>query len=253
MLITKNLTLTMNNKTICRNLTLTLKPGEIWGILGPNGCGKTTLLQTLAGILPYDKGQILLQGQELKKLKQKHIARTIGIALQEYTPFFPQTVREYCLAARFPHQTYFQAASLSDQGIVSAALVETDLFDLQHALITDLSGGEKKRLMLGALLAQTPAIYLLDEPINSLDLRYQHRLLRSFSARAKKNFGIVLMVLHDVNLALRFCDSILLHFKDGSLLQGTHKEMLKRELLSALYQVPFRKLTQGTQSFWYSD
>jgi len=252
MLRTENMAIFIKEKQICRDLTLTFSEGQVWGILGPNGCGKTTLLQTLAGIHPIKQGHIFLREQNLAALSAKTIAQSIGILFQDFTPVFKQTVWEYCLAARYPHQPYFSRESEYDHDIVTKALQAMQLVSLKHRPIHPLSGGERKRVAIAALLAQTPDIYLLDEPTNHLDLRYQTHLMRFFYHLAHTKAATIVMALHDVNIAAQFCDAILLHFPDGTVLQGNTDEMLTTENLSRLYQTPLVKITDEMRSFWYS-
>lgn len=253
MLSIDNLSIFIGKKQICKNLTLTLTPKKVWGILGPNGCGKTTLLHTFAGLHPFANGTISLAGMHLTSLKKKAIAQKIGVLFQDFSLFFKQTVWEYCLLARYPQKPYFSTVNQYDQAIIFDALKKTALLNYQHRSINELSGGEKKRLAIAALLIQTPMLYLLDEPTNHLDLRYQTRLLQVFCDLAHQHGATIVVALHDINLAARYCDAILLHFPNGNIWQGEKEEMLTPENLSHLFQVPFVRVSDGKRSFWYSE
>lgn len=237
----KNATITIAHKIICQQLNLELRPGEMWGILGPNGSGKTTLLHTLAGLHAITSGDIWLGPDKLTTLSPKKIAKQLAILFQDTHPIFPQTVWDYCLDARYPHLSYFKKMSEQDQAIVEHALQIMELLPFKQQLITRLSGGEKRRLAIAALLAQTPRIYLLDEPTNHLDIRHQLSTLRHFRDLAEKKSAIVMMTLHDMNLAQQFCNRVLLLFPDRSTIQGNTSDILTTENLTRLYQCSVRK------------
>jgi iron complex transport system ATP-binding protein len=235
MLTINNVTLTIGQVTLCRELSITIRAGDVWGMLGPNGCGKTTLLHGLCGLHAPTLGDITLAETTLAALSAKSIARSIGLLFQDFTAAFPQTVWEYCLAGRFPHLAYFKSESADDKLIVTQALQTMELTHLARRSIMALSGGEKRRLSIAALLTQSPLLYLLDEPTNHLDVRHQHQVLRHFQALALKGAGVV-MSLHDVNLAERYCNKLLLLFPDGRHVQGEVGKVLTEGNLAELYQ-----------------
>lgn len=251
LLHTQNLQITIGKKIICRDLTLQIRAGEIWGILGQNGSGKTTLLHTLARLHPAMRGEIWVGEKKLKALSIKSLAQQIGILFQDFNDTFPQTVWEYCLAARYPHLAYFKKESAKDKDIVTQALQTMELCELIERKITQLSGGEKRRLALAAILAQTPLVYLLDEPTNHLDVRYQFHVLNQLKNMATTQTVAVMMSLHDINLAQQFCNRILLLFADGYVLQGCPEETLTQENLTRLYQFPIKRIAdQEAASCW---
>ncbi|TAK74233.1 MAG: ABC transporter ATP-binding protein [Gammaproteobacteria bacterium] len=234
-LLAEHITLKAANKLICRDLTLTLQAGEIWGILGQNGSGKTTLLHALAGLHPLTSGQIWLGQHTLSALTPKTIAKQRAILFQDTHPTFSLSVREYCLTARYPHLSYFKKPSTHDQHIIDQALEVVELTAHQQQAITTLSGGEKRRLAIAAVLAQTPLIYLLDEPTNHLDMRHQISVLQHFRQLAQQQGISIIMSLHDANLARQFCDQVLLLFANGVAQQGHVEELLATENLRRLY------------------
>lgn len=249
----KNLTLCHGEKIICRHFNIQVAPGDIWGILGPNGCGKTTLLHALAQLHPVLEGEILLGNTPLKTISMKKIAQSIGILFQDFTAPFSQTVWEYCLASRFPHLAYFESESSNDKQIVKQALQTMELNDCMQRPIVALSGGEKRRLAIAALLVQAPQIYLLDEPTNHLDVRHLIKTVSHFKQLATNHSAAVLMSLHDINLAHQFCNRILLIFSDGTIKQGESHAILTEDNLSQLYQHPIKKIIQDGTSFWWLD
>lgn len=253
MLTAEHITIETGRKTICQNLSLELRAGDVWGILGPNGSGKTTLLYALSGLHTLASGDIRLNNVSLSQYSIKAIARRIGILFQDFNSTCPQTVWEYCLASRFPHLSYFKKESVFDEDIMTQSLRLMDLEHHAHCLITNLSGGEKRRLALAALLAQTPDIYLLDEPTNHLDVRHQAHTLNHFRHLAVKSGAAVMMSLHDINLAQHYCNHVLLLYPDKEVLTGETNTVLTPDNVSRLYQHTMRKISLEDNSFWVSD
>lgn len=153
----QSVTLHNHHKLICNDLTLNIQLGDVWGVLGPNGCGKSTLLHALAGIQPLTQGEIKLDDKTLTQLPIKYIARNIAILLQDTPYYLPQTIYEHVLTARFPHTAYFKRISAKDHDIVLEALTVMTLQDYATRSSLALSGGEKQRLAIASVLAQTPS------------------------------------------------------------------------------------------------
>ena len=248
---THQLTVAIQNKIICQDLDFTAQPGEVWGILGANGSGKTTMLHTLAGLHPAPAGKIFLHQQPIAKLANKSVAQSVAILFQDNSDTFPQSVWEFCSAGRFPHLSYFSKPGKQDKDIIASALQVMDLDSYSNKNIQHLSGGEKRRLAIAAVLAQTPDVYLLDEPTNHLDVHYQVKTLQHFHHLAKTDSAAIVMSLHDVNLAQQYCSHILMLFNDGSILQGTMSDIMTRENLSRLYCHPMLILNDGKNVFWH--
>ncbi len=248
----KQLTLTRGTQTLCRDLTLTIQPGDYWGILGANGSGKTTLLHSLCGQYQPTSGQILLNNQVLKKLPTRTIAQHIGILFQDAEQNFPQTVFEYCQSARFPHHSLFTLPQQSDADTerVHAAVQSVQLSAHSQHNIQHLSGGEKRRAGIAALLVQDPVFFLLDEPANHLDLRHQIETMNLFAALSSSQQHAVVMSLHDINLAERYCNKILMIFPDGTTKHGPRHALLNQENLSRLYQHPIDVIHDGAHTYW---
>lgn len=230
---------------ICADLHLTLQPGDRLAILGRNGSGKTTLLHTLAGLRPITHGKILLKGDDLTTLPARHRARQMGLLLQDQVSVFPGTVQEYALLGRHPHLARWQQESADDLARADAALACVGLTALAQRNITSLSGGERQRLAFATLLCQDPDILLLDEPSNHLDLHHQIALLTSLARLAEEQNKGIIMILHDINLAIRFCNRFLLLFGDGMTQQGDAASTLTEANLSTLYQHPIQTLNHA--------
>lgn len=245
LLTTRNLAVSIADIRICRGLNLVIESGSRWAILGRNGCGKTTLLKTLAGLHGQDTGEVLLNGEALGGIPRTQLARTLGIQFQEQTRLFPTAVLDAVLIGRHPHIGPWRWEGEDDVARARAALGQAGLAGMEGRDLSTLSGGELQRLAIAALLAQDPALYLLDEPSAHLDFFYQIRtlrLLRDLSHTAGKT---LVMVLHDVNLAARFCDHALLLFGAETLTYGTTTEVLTEANLTRLYGHPITRLQTG--------
>jgi iron complex transport system ATP-binding protein len=235
----------IGERLLCRDLELEVNAGECWAILGGNGSGKTTLLHTLAGLRPPVAGQLQLDDTPLHTLSRLTIARRLGLLLQESHDAFPATVWETVLTGRHPHLGRWQAESQQDQQLARTALAQMDLSELEERQVQSLSGGERRRLAIATLLTQNPALLLLDEPLNHLDLRHQQVLLQQLRALCDETKKAVMMVLHDPNQALRYCDKVLLLAGDGHWQAGECKALLTTANLSRLYGYPLEMVEMG--------
>jgi len=223
---------------ICEDLDLRIEPGQCWTILGRNGVGKTTLLHTLAGLLPPEQGRIRVDGEDLARLSAIEQARRRGLLTQDDEIAFPATVLETALAGRFPHLGRWGWEGADDMAIARDALRQVGLETTEQRNTLTLSGGERRRLGIATLLTQQPRLALLDEPSNHLDPRYQISLLGRLLEHFTDNARAMLMVLHDVNLALRFSDHLLLMFGDGDWLAGSAQSLTDEQHLSRVYGHP---------------
>jgi len=232
---------------VCDRLDFTVQPGERWAILGRNGAGKTTLLHTVAGLRRPSAGAIELFGRPLDSLPRRDVARMRGILPQDNTDVFPATVLETVLVGRHPHLSRWQWEAARDIRIARDALAAADMAGTESRAIGTLSGGERRRVALAALLAQQPDLFLLDEPASHLDLAHQLALLDRLVSLVRSEGKGLVMVVHDVNLALRYCDHALL-LAAGEALAGSADELLTPERLSELYGVPLRAVaTDGAR------
>lgn len=236
----ESLTVSIGGKSVCRQLSMSFRPGEFWGIMGINGAGKSTLLQCLTGLRKADSGKVLLDNTPLAAYKPIERAQKMGLMLQEYEYNFPCTVMEAVLIGRHPFVRSLQWENNEDKNLARQALQKVKLDSFSERSITTLSGGEKRRLNLATLLTQNPDYFLLDEPVNHLDIKAQLDILSLLQDKFKTGHcGI--MVIHDPNLAWRYCDHILL-LDNGQCISGKTEDILNTENLSRLYQCPVHTL-----------
>jgi len=226
---------------VLRDVTLQVQPGEMLGIVGPNGSGKTSLLKLLAKLAAPQSGDITLFGRHLAGLSQQETAQTVAFVPQENAQLFPFTVAETVLMGRFPHRQRsrwslgFGWEDQDDCRAASQSMATMDITHLAARLVTDLSGGERQRTMIARALAQMPRLLLLDEPTAFLDLQHQLDIC-SVLRRLRDEQGLtVVIVSHDLNLASQYCDRIAM-LKDGRVCAvGTPSEVMSVERLREVY------------------
>jgi iron complex transport system ATP-binding protein len=216
-------------------LSLSFRAGQMWGILGPNGVGKTTLLHTLAALKSPTSGRVELNRQPITQLPRLTLAQQIGIMFQEHQDGFPATVLESVLLGRFPHLSPWEMESEQDVALAYAALARLDLMDFAQRPLNHLSGGERQRAALAALMAQAPDVWLVDEPTNHLDLHYQVVAMGLLAEQARQG-RVVVMSLHDVNVAAQWCSHVLLLYPDRPPIWGDADSLLTQDNLEPLYR-----------------
>ena len=219
-------------------LDAAFKPGEFWGILGPNGVGKSTLLRHFAGLLSPDAGEVTLDNKNLIDWPRKALARRLGMLQQHSGYVFDATVLQIALTGRHPYLGTWARERPEDWALAREAIDEVDLSTLEQRTATRLSGGEARRLAFATLLVQEPAVMLLDEPTNHLDFRHQVRIMRSVGNLVYQKQRSALAALHDVNLAATYCSHVLMLFGNGRWQAGKATSMLNAENLAELYQCP---------------
>ncbi|MGD2129669.1 MAG: ABC transporter ATP-binding protein [Lysobacterales bacterium] len=227
---------------VVNGLELNVGRGEFWGLLGPNGIGKTTLLRCLAGLTEPTSGMVRLEDRDIAQLPRKLLARHIGMLQQHTVYVFDSSVLQTVLTGRHPHLGYWEREGPQDMEMANTALDSVGLDGFAGRSVTGLSGGEARRLAFATLLVQDPEIMLLDEPTNHLDLRHQVAIMGMIRARTRGNSKSALAALHDINLAARYCTHVIMLFGDGDWCAGPVDDMLSEGSLERLYHCPVERL-----------
>ena len=219
------------------DVSVTIQRESLTGLLGPNGCGKTTLLKLMAGVLRPRQGAITLDGRAIDGISRRELARHIAVVPQETHPAFDYSVLEMVLMGRHPHLGVFQLEGPEDIAIAHDSLSATGTSHLASRAYMTLSGGEKQRVVIASALAQAPDVLLLDEPTASLDLAYQMEVA-SLLDRLKHDRGVsMVLATHDLNLAASLCDSLVLVRSGRVLAHGPTREVLNVAMIRQLYDV----------------
>ncbi|MDL2325386.1 ABC transporter ATP-binding protein [Ruminococcaceae bacterium OttesenSCG-928-A16] len=250
MLTVQNLSCGYGQQEVIKDVSFTVEAGQKLCVLGPNGCGKTTLLRAIAGILP-STGTILAGGLAVKTAPRKQVAKKIALMSQLTSVYFSYTVYQTVMMGRYTHikQGLFATPSPKDKAIVLNCLAKTGTLDLQDRQITELSGGQLQRVFLARTFAQSPQVILLDEPTNHLDLKYQLELTDYVTEWAAEENRCVVGVLHDINLALSFASHILL-MQNGEVVAHSPMAGFELELLSQVYGTNIKAYMQHTLKRW---
>ena len=251
LLQTRNLDISVAGRRLIHQLKLKIESCTSWALLGRNGTGKTSLLHTLAKLMPAATGEIYLEGENLAALSGKPLARRIGLLFQQGLPAMPKTVFETAMLGRYPHHQSLWKDDPEDIAVVDNALREFDLTHLSARGVETLSGGEAQRLALAQLVAQAPTLYLLDEPSNHLDLAHQLKGLQRLKEKVTGHRAALVMASHDINLVSQMCDHVLLLMGDGSYLTGPVSEILQEEHLSKAFGCRIRRVESGKEAFFF--
>jgi iron complex transport system ATP-binding protein len=220
-----------------RDVSVGVEQGSITGLLGPNGCGKTSLLKLLAGIVEPDDGRVTLDDRPLDTFPRKALARQIAVVPQETHPAFDYTALEMVLMGRHPHLGAFQLEGPDDVALAYDALDATGTAHLADRAYMTLSGGEKQRVVIASALAQQPRILLLDEPTASLDLGFQLEIQALLTALNHERGVTMVLATHDLNLAASVCRRLVLMRSGRVIAQGSTTEVLTPAHIRDLYGV----------------
>lgn len=232
-----NISVHVAEHTLLSNISLTLQTGKIYGLIGHNGSGKSTLIKLLAGVEKPSAGVINFGDMSLSQIPPKILARHIAY-LPQKLPLAPTfTVAELVMLGRYPHQGFLQKPSDKDRHLVAHCIDKVHLTDKAEQIVATLSGGERARAWLAMCLAQESKYLLLDEPLASLDVKYQIEMLKLISELVREmNLGVVI-IIHDLNLATGFCDEFIT-LKDGKLCHtGTVSDIMQTHVLEEIFGI----------------
>ncbi|MDO4918332.1 ABC transporter ATP-binding protein [Kocuria sp.] len=228
---------------VCRSVSLEIPDGLFTVVVGPNACGKSTLLKSLARLLAPARGSVLLDGEALHRLPTKHVARHVGLLPQG--PVAPDGIRVVDLVSRgrYPHQKLFSPWSPEDEEAVREAMAATGTLQLSGRMVDELSGGQRQRVWMAVALAQGTPILLLDEPTTYLDLSHQIELLELCRELNRGQGTTLVAVLHDLNQAARYADHMVAMHDGDVVATGTPREVLTEKLLRSVFGLSARVVT----------
>lgn len=234
---TTNLAIAYEDKLIVDGLNMNIPKGKITTIIGPNGCGKSTVLKTIGRILKPKEGLVYLNGDDIRNLSTKEVAQKMAILPQSPQAQGGLTVGELVSYGRFPHKKGFGKLSPEDKKVIQWALDITKLTELEVTMVDNLSGGQRQRVWIAMALAQQTDLILLDEPTTYLDMAYQLEVLELLYNLNREESCTIVMVLHDLNLAARFAD-YMIAIRSGSIIShGTPEEIMTKKVLKDTFNI----------------
>jgi len=239
----RSVTLGYDHRVVSSDLSLLVPQGSFTAIIGPNACGKSTLLRALARLLSPSEGQVLLSGRDVATRGAKELARELGLLPQSSAA--PEGIRVADLVARgrYPHQRAFNRWSREDEAAVQAAMSSTDIVDLSGRLVDELSGGQRQRVWVAMILAQETPVLLLDEPTTFLDITHQIEVMELFRRINRDEQRTLVAVLHDLNQAARYASHLVAMREGRVVASGTASEVITPELVEAVFSLPCRVIT----------
>lgn len=237
MIYVDNIDVSIGKKQILHDITFNVEEGTLLGLIGPNGSGKSTLLKTIASILPVESGEIIINGKNQAEYIAKTLATQISYVPQETVVNFDFTAWDIVSMGRHVHRSMFDGNNEEDLLFVKEAMEITETLPLAEKSVLELSSGQRQLIMIAKAFAQQTPIILLDEPISALDIYYQLHILNLLKTLCENEKKTMIVVLHDLNLAARFCHRLLLLQKGRIVKLGTPKEILTNALLKQVYHI----------------
>ena len=234
MLSTKNLSYITEDQELIRGITLDIPEGSFVGLIGPNGCGKSTLLKTIYRVNKASEGTIYIDHKEIDRMSNREVAKKMAVVTQENDISFDFSVMEMMLIGRYAHRSTFSGRDKGDEQICRDALASVGMLEFQDRSFLSLSGGEKQRVLIASAFSRGSKLIIMDEPTNHLDIGYQFLIMDIM--KQHKDTTIFTSV-HDMNMALRYCDYIIALDQGSIVKQGKPEEVITEELMRDLFKV----------------
>ena len=226
-----------DQENVLHSVSMNVEAGEFAGVIGPNGSGKSTLLKILGGVLTPNSGKLLFKGKDFVDFNRKELARSITWIPQDHPMIFPFKVSEVVLMGRHPYLSAFTFEGDEDIEIARSAMEQTQTLQFAQRRFNEISGGEKQRVVIAGAIAQEPELMILDEPTSALDIKYQIQILNILKELNQKKNMTVILAMHDLHLASKFCNRLIL-LEEGKIFQdGKPEEVLQKEHLEKVYGI----------------
>ncbi|MCR4443181.1 MAG: ABC transporter ATP-binding protein [Peptococcaceae bacterium] len=231
-----NLSAGYQGTIVLKDISFAVESPEFVGIIGANGCGKTTLLKSISGYLKPRRGFVAIENKDIRQMSIRERAMTLGYVPQDIPYDFAFKCRDLVMMGRMPYLKRFQKESVIDRETVRESMEMTHTWHLRDRAATELSGGERQRVYIARALAQKPRVLLLDEPVSHLDLRFQVEILNLLTELSARGI-LVLVVLHDINLASQFCDEIIIMHEGAVLSRGKPAEVINNQNIESAFSI----------------
>jgi len=227
-------------RMVSQGISVAIPDKAFTAIVGPNACGKSTLLRALSRLLTPTRGEIVLDGRNIRELPSKQVARTLGLLPQSSIAPDGITVADLVARGRYPHQSFLQHWTAQDEAAVVSAMTDTGVLELSGRMVDELSGGQRQRVWIAMVLAQETPLLLLDEPTTFLDIAHQYELLNLLRRLNQRSGQTVVAVLHDLNQACRYAGHVIA-MRDGAIVaEGAPTELITAELVEHVFGLPCR-------------
>ncbi|MBR3784985.1 MAG: ABC transporter ATP-binding protein [Firmicutes bacterium] len=237
MLRFENVTLGYGERDVIKDFSCSIEEGEFVALIGPNGSGKSTLVHAITGMVPCKTGAIYVKGRDNAKMSSKERAQIAAVVPQNFQPNFAFKAKEIVAMGRHPFLGRMQSESEEDYRIIDHAMAETGTLHLRDRKITQLSGGERQRIIISSALAQQPQLLIVDEPTNHLDIQYNLEVMQLMSRLNKEKGITIFAVLHDINMASRFADRIIVLDHGQKIEDGPARNIIREEILKPVYKI----------------
>ncbi|MDD5758677.1 MAG: ABC transporter ATP-binding protein [Desulfobulbaceae bacterium] len=232
-----NISCAYGNQKVLHELSFSLTPGLFYGLIGPNGSGKTTLLDLILGNLTPHCGEVRFKDREVTQYSRRELAKEIALVPQDFRINFDFTVFDVVMMGRHPHIRRFANPSDNDHDIVNNVLAELEIDNLKNRLITQLSGGEKQRVIIARALAQNTPVLILDEATSSLDIQHSLQIFQVLKERSQAHGATIVAAIHDLNFAAAYCDTIILLNQGRLTTIGPPPKVLNAERLQQVFAI----------------